>query len=179
MPNACADELLFSRLIRHKRLSALTTTDYLEKLFGTRKTSLHPYLTKNIHAISRLTTESSSELLSKQTLAPVFMHFFPKYKQQINSGVLSNESNRAIRACQFSSLKLKEALTIKFCPQCSNDEMRDQGFSFWHVSHQLPGIEVCHLHGTILHNVPIIDRTVFDSLYLPPINQPVNLADEL
>lgn len=179
LPNACPDELLFSRLIRHKRLSALTTTDYLEKLFGTRKTSLHPYLTKNLLELSELTLESSTELLFSQTLAPIFMHFLPLYRQQISDGLLSSKSNQAIRACQFSSFKLKEVLTIKFCPQCSNNEMRDQGFSYWHVSHQLPGIEVCHLHGAILHNVPIIDRQVFDSLYLPPINQPVNWADHL
>jgi hypothetical protein len=179
LPNACPDELLFSRLIRHKKLSALTTTDYLEKLFGTRKTSLHPYLTKNLLDLSELTLESSTELLHNQTLAPIYMHFLPQYRQQIRNGLFSSKSNQAIRACQFSSFKQKEVLTIKFCPQCSNNEMRDQGFSYWHVSHQLPGIEVCYLHGAILHNVPIIDRQVFDSLYLPPINQPVNLANEL
>jgi len=179
LPHSCPDELLFSRLIRHKGLSALTTTDYLEKTFGTRKTSLHPHLPKNLLGLSALTSESSIELLFNQTLAPIYMHFLPKYRQQISDGLLSNESNRAIRACQFSSFKLKEVLTIKFCPQCSNDEMRDQGFSYWHVSHQLPGIEVCHLHGVILHNVPIIARHIFDSLYLPPINKPVNRADEL
>jgi hypothetical protein len=148
-------------------------------LFGTRKTSIHPYLTKNLLELSELTLESSTELLLNQTLAPVFMHFLPQYKQQIIDGLLSSKSNKAIRACQFSSFKQKEELTIKFCPQCSNDEMRNQGFSYWHVSHQLPGIEVCYLHGVILHGVPIIDRQVFENLYLPPINQPENRADEL
>lgn len=38
----------------------------------------------------------------------------------------------------------------RFCPACVADDVRTRGESYWHLSHQLPGSLLCHLHGDVL-----------------------------
>lgn len=36
---------------------------------------------------------------------------------------------------------------IRACPDCSQSDVRDYGFSYWRRAHQLPGAEICDVHG--------------------------------
>jgi hypothetical protein len=35
---------------------------------------------------------------------------------------------------------------IRACPDCSQSDVRDYGFSYWRRAHQLPGAEICDVH---------------------------------
>lgn len=40
----------------------------------------------------------------------------------------------------------------KFCPICASNELEENGFSYWHSSHQSLGALMCDTHGTPLHS---------------------------
>jgi hypothetical protein len=43
---------------------------------------------------------------------------------------------------------------LSFCPACVQDDLARVGEPTWHRAHQLPGTEVCHVHGTRLRYGP-------------------------
>lgn len=42
--------------------------------------------------------------------------------------------------------------TARFCPSCVRDDFHNQGWPYWHRTHQLPIVLVCHLHGSPLRD---------------------------
>jgi hypothetical protein len=49
---------------------------------------------------------------------------------------------------------------LRFCPVCSASEVDAYGEAYWHRSHNLPAVRVCHQHGCALREVrmPSVDR---------------------
>lgn len=71
-----------------------------------------------------------------------FMNTFNKqlYYQLALKKITENE--------EYVLLKTLIELTdkIKWCPECRKKELEDKGFFWYHRSHQLPGVKVCHKH---------------------------------
>jgi TniQ len=68
----------------------------------------------------------------------------------------------------------------RFCKQCCIEERKRLGESYWHVSHALPGVAVCPVHGLMLHVCPIrlLPNTINQHNVLPQevIGVPAMLA---
>ena len=169
LPSPFPDEILFSRLVRHLMMSGLSIDCYLKSVFGNRKVSIHPYLTSGLDLISKLSKETSEELLYQQTLAPLFIYYLPNQRPSITSGVATN-SSKAIRSCQLVCFREKEKLTIKFCASCAKEDARNYGVSYWHRSHQILGIESCPKHKIKLGTIPLVGRAKINDVLLPPLN---------
>jgi hypothetical protein len=148
-------------------------------MFGSRKACIHPYLTKNLCKISELGRESPEMLLFNQTLAPLFMYFIPKYKSKIRSGLLSNNCDVAIRACQLLSFKQREPLSIKYCGVCASEDIKQFGLSYWHRSHQIPGIETCSVHNVWLEHILLIKRDRIISYLFPIATKNINICNSI
>ena len=43
----------------------------------------------------------------------------------------------------------------RYCPACVQTELKLDGESYWHRSHNLPGVRTCHVHGTFLWSCEI------------------------
>lgn len=41
---------------------------------------------------------------------------------------------------------------LRYCHECVEKDRRDYGEPYWHRSHQVPGVFVCHIHGICLTN---------------------------
>ena len=171
IPTAFPDEILFSRIIRHFTLSGMTTADYLFTTLGNHKISIHPYLTAGLDKLSKLSQETPTELLSEQTLAPLFIHFLPSYASTILSGLISTNATNAIRACQLVCVREKESLSIKYCAVCAKADVENFGVSYWHRSHQIPGIESCSIHQVKLIHFPLNGRSRLNLSLLPPLGE--------
>jgi len=39
---------------------------------------------------------------------------------------------------------------MRVCPLCVKEDRERYGETYWHLSHQLQGIDVCHKHGCYL-----------------------------
>jgi hypothetical protein len=170
LPLAFPDEILFSRIVRHLTLTGMTIENYLSTVFDNHKVTIHPYLTSGLSQLSEFSLESPVELMSEQTLAPLFIHFLPSYQSTISSGLESSNAAYAIRACQLASVKEKESLSIKFCPQCAIENIQEFGTSYWHRPHQIPGIESCYKHQVWLVHLPLVERSKLSHGFLPQVD---------
>ena len=55
---------------------------------------------------------------------------------------------------QSFSSGLKNAFdSLKICPKCMEEEIKAKGFWYYHREHQMPGVEVCAKHCTILQKL--------------------------
>lgn len=170
LPLAFPNEILFSRLVRHFTLTGMTIENYLSTVFDNHKVTIHPYLTAGLSQLSKFSLESSVELMSDQTLAPLFIHFLPSYQSTISTGLVSSNAAYAIRACQLTSVKEKESLSIKFCPQCAIENIQEFGTSYWHRPHQIPGIESCYKHQVWLVHLALVERSKLSHCFLPQVD---------
>jgi hypothetical protein len=51
----------------------------------------------------------------------------------------------------------------QFCPNCIQDDIKLQGFPYWHRIHQLPGVDHC-----IIHNISLVNTNSHDSFMREP-----------
>ncbi|EGR0501865.1 transposase [Vibrio cholerae] len=166
VPKAQPDETLFSRIVRYVSLSGLQKEHCLNTLVGNRRAVIHPYLTADLDLISRFTNESANFLCREQTLRPLFSHFLPKYREIIKD--CSIGTSELVRACQLSTFREHEQLTLKYCPVCAEEDIYKVGVAYWHCSHQIPGVDACSEHGVWLIHQELHEREHFRSYLFPP-----------
>ncbi|MCS0206111.1 TnsD family transposase [Vibrio sp. HS-50-1] len=165
LPKVLPDESLFSRICRHLATCGVSPTQVLKRLVGDGRAVIHPYLTSNLHLICKFTDETASQLLSQQTLRPIFSHYLPKYRSVIND--VTAASNDIVRACQLSTFRDCERLSVKYCPQCAKEDMQNFGVAYWHLLHQVPGLNICSRHTIWLVHVEFTSRNHAGGHLLP------------
>lgn len=158
LPDVLPDELLFSRLIRYCCLYAVPIPEFLNSVYEDDRASINPILTAGLSSISSIFRESQDNLLREQTLAPLFMHYYPHYKEKLTAAMISTDNYTAIRLSQLSCVREHEELTLKMCPMCVQEDIRQFGVAYWHRSHQILGIESCHDHLQQLVHVSLPQR---------------------
>ena len=150
LPNALPEELLLSRLIRFVTISGVSGSQFLKACFGSRKKSVHPFLTSGLNSIAEIFNEDAVKLLRNETLAPLFSFFMPEHAAYLQQMMLTNNAAKAIRASQLPSFESGSTLALKYCPVCVCNDLYDYGVSYWHRDHQVPGLTVCSRHGALL-----------------------------
>lgn len=158
LPDVLPDELLFSRLIRYCCLYAVPIPELLNCVYEDDRACINPILTTGLSSISSIFRESRDNLLREQTLAPLFMHYYPHYKEKLTAAMISKDNYAAIRLSQLSCVREHEKLTLKMCPMCVQEDIRQFGVAYWHRLHQIPGIESCHDHQQQLVHVSLPQR---------------------
>ncbi|MGV2989713.1 TnsD family Tn7-like transposition protein [Vibrio sp. E150_011] len=173
LPKALPDESLFSRICRYLAICECTLEQALQQLVCNGRASIHPYLTSNILTTAQFTEESPEVLLSRQTLRPLFAYYLPQYCTVIED--VTAGSNDIIRASQLSTFRDKERLSVKNCPLCAKEDVYNFGVAYWHLIHQVPGVEACSEHGTWLVHNELSDRNHANGHLLPDARiQPIN-----
>lgn len=172
LPSVLPNETLYSRLVRGLTLSGGPRERFLDMIFGSSKASIHPYLTSNLMEVASSCEEQAPTLLYEQTLFPLFMFYLPDYSQIIYNAAFFASS--ACRECQLSNYREHEALTLKYCPVCAQENMRKYGVTYWHLNHQIPGIEACYIHKVWLHHIPLPSRPHIEIGLLPSIERLVD-----
>ncbi|PTP42748.1 TnsD family Tn7-like transposition protein [Vibrio splendidus] len=165
LPKALPDESLYSRICRYLSVCEYSTEQALELLVGDKRAAIHPYLTSNLHFLAQLTGESSKVLLSCQTLRPLFSYYLPQYRNAIEDVAAS--TNEVIRASQLSTFRGKESLSVKYCPICAKNDLYEYGVAYWHLNHQVPGVEACSAHRTWLVHQELPSRSHVCGHFLP------------
>lgn len=150
-PVPLPDELLDSVVYRYHHLSGLPNPAItLETLFG-KSVNVAPKLLVNRldffweRAVASQ-FENTDDLINRLTLLPAF------------GTILDKEQMRSARAASCGGLNLGTATMyrspihviepeLQSCPMCVNEEFDRLGVAYWHRSHQLNGVKVCHHHG--------------------------------
>ncbi len=165
LPKALPDESLHSRICRYLSVCEHSTEQALELLLGDKRAAVHPYLTSNLHFLTQSADESSKTLLSSQTLRPLFSYYLPQYRNVIEDVAAS--TNEVIRASQLSTFRGKDILSVKYCPVCAKNDLHEYGVAYWHLNHQVPGVEACSTHRAWLVHQELPGRSHVYCHFLP------------
>lgn len=165
LPRVLPDETLFSRIVRSLSTFEELKERYLKALVDNKCAVIHPYLTADLHKISRFTQESARELYNKQTLRQWFTFFVPYYDEVISD--CSSSSTKLLRYCQLSTVREQEPVIVKGCCMCAQADLRNVGVAYWHLHHQIPGVDACHTHGIWLSRYKLTGRSFLKAGFFP------------
>lgn len=147
------DELLYSALARFRRYTGLSKNWIQENFFGNKKVQpkIHlpncldffceslghaftPEYILNHHSAfnyyAAFSMPSSRDAAKKQARAYEYRHSAGNLL-----GIDSNNINRS---------------RLKYCTECVREDLEGVGVPYFHVSHNLNGIGICHRHGCML-----------------------------
>ena len=150
LPTALPNETLFSRYVRHMTILGMNENDYLKLLFNRSRVSIHPYITIGIKKASQISEEDELTIYKQQTLGRFFAYFTHNKSEDLYKSMLNADGDIAFRASQLVSFRESESLSLKYCPLCAKEDIRFHGVSYWHLIHQVPGVEACPDHQTWL-----------------------------
>lgn len=165
------DEALFSRFVRHLKQTGLCREQYLLNVFGRSRLSIHPFLTIGVGVASSVATQSAHTIFSQQTLGRLFSYYMPRHANEIELALFDNNTAKALRVCRIVNFSLQGGMIAKYCPLCSNEDVENYGFSYWHITHQIPGLNCCAKHAIQLLSVNLPDRPHIEGNFLPPVRE--------
>lgn len=168
-PELYPDELVYSCLARYAAYTGYVThRSVAEDLFRNclERPSVEFFNALTEDAMSHLTAKRDiRDVIQQHTLFDYYARFAPAGKRKklmdmIISGDMKSFNN------SVSTRKLGER-SLRFCSICTQEEREKHGETFWHRSHQLPEIQICHKHGCYLHDTEISMRSKVSPAFYP------------
>ena len=163
-PTPYTDEILYSVCSRyHNRIGNIHHSVTMKELFGEKYRSsklLFPttlnYLENELPPFSKI---SAISLLQNNTPYNYFKAFLPsERKEKLRDAMLNTDcKNASIIAGLGTDLTMFK--TLRFCPECIKEDIKNMGEAYWHTIHQIPGVLICPYHNTLTENstIPIND----------------------
>lgn len=173
-PSPYPDELLFSILSRyHQRSCNFDKSSSNTDLFDTEHPSLNLLLPFSLNKLHSKLPDGSlmtvKRLISDHTLFRLFSAFTTKLHQNWISAFMSGSTVNAYPCFMFHRHRLRSYSMaprnssrrfLKLCPKCIISDVSAYGETYWHRSHQVYGIDVCHEHAEWLVESDIeVNRT--------------------
>jgi hypothetical protein len=165
------DEVPYSTVARYSLIGAFRAPIALNQIYGNRKKRIHPYLPGFINKFADFFDLSPDDIIENKTIYPLL-----KYSQPSDISIIK----KTIKECSDDKVILKTAMGhsrfttfygLKFCSLCTQEDIHKYGFPYWHVRHQIPGVEVCFKHQCILEYIAMGDGNRDRALILPSITQ--------
>jgi len=156
LPKPYPDELLYSIAARyrvHLKLSGFAVTN---QFFGCNSRAIVD-LPHSIGYFSRasfaLWSMSPEEIIKNFTLFPYYARFIDHYRHaKAERALISNNGQIVYPMLALSASTIKVPNCLKYCPACVSEDIETYGETYWHRTHQLPGVLSCVHHGTMLIN---------------------------
>jgi len=180
IPNHLPDETAYSFLCRlHLRSghsSFLKVTLPLVNVNASRPANEFP---SYIPSLSRLTGISEVVIVHEMT---TFQYYKPFCSEDtrcvlLNSLISGHTASLQARLGKIAS-RLPSKLPLISCPLCVEHDLEKFGTPYWHITHQLTGVNVCPIHKCHLHKQPHSSKRIV----LPTAGKPiefVNSTDEI
>jgi hypothetical protein len=153
--NPYRDETLFSYCSRHHRLSGNSkSSDTCLQLFGHRFAGSQHDLSSRLDEFSAR-TRGALGTARHIALNRTLLSFLLMFKHQADW----DEAIEQLRSHGVGSLKYRLGLLtsgfranhpLKACSECSAEDLKLCGTTFWHLAHQFPSVFVCPTHGIAL-----------------------------
>ncbi len=153
------DEILYSYLLR---LSQANGFDDLRDFLGTARIlplyenpkSAYRTVRYDIHSdlypllkAAALPLTDAAELYRKTSLFPIWSLTCGRALASHRIGMLSKYRSRTNLITPLADIFQE----LKFCQQCREQDLNEMGEWYYRRSHQIPGVAVCHRHGSALH----------------------------
>jgi hypothetical protein len=148
-PTPYPDELFYSICARYQEQVAYPSLHAVtEELFGDLRISpvidLPCCLERLVSALPSGHYLTADKLIDRHTLLPFYSPFLPVDRVKRIRKEMRYSKCRIVHkfaGIHRSSVRIPERL--RFCPTCVKGDRDKFDFTYWHRSHQLPGIEVC------------------------------------
>lgn len=159
IPEILPDEVLYSYLARTHRLNGLShARSTLEIFFGNPNVIPSVDLPAHLDAFvrrcgSRSPFPSPAVLAEAATLLPYHAQFLsPDQRQSASALLLGNHGMGLKTRLGLVAGGLGATSTLRSCPECNASAVNQFGGPYWHRSHLLPEVVVCHRHRTVLRS---------------------------
>lgn len=154
-PTPYPDEILYSILARyHERSGNITTVQTAMDLFG-RENNIPTVLLPNriedlVQNLPRGSIFTADYLLKNHSLFYYFVAFISGEK----AGAVRKIIERGNASVAMLKLGMHTPLAktnqyLRFCVTCFEKDKLEFGEPYWHRIHQIPGIEICPIHGNM------------------------------
>lgn len=139
------DELLSSALVRTCVRFDLRIKPLMRSICGTENAPSFFHMS-NIGAYATVLGLDASELLNTATLFPSLVAFQPwERRERFESAAFREGRTQSIGLSALQSTS-RYVPYRRLCPLCVRLDIRLYGWSFWHVSHHIPGVSFCSVH---------------------------------
>ena len=148
------DELTFSALVRCGRHFNLAWKSLL-RIVADKPKRPGFLLTVPISRLAELLQCQPATLLWQHTAFPYASAFIPaaSFIEALQGALSSHQGSSRLAAVMQNATAGTEFR--RYCPACVNAELSQRGESYWHVSHNLPAVWCCPVHGVYLHETTI------------------------
>jgi hypothetical protein len=173
------DEVPYSTITRYALLSAKCYCNVaVREIFNNRKKRIHPLLPSQINKIAAFFGLEAYLVLKNQTLYPIIQSTHPTYARKLARSLLQDSVCNASNSI-FSHTHCHTFYGLKFCPYCVTEDIKALGFPYWHISHQIYGVEACYRHGCYLHGINTGEGGYDRQLLLPTSTSTKEAAKEI
>lgn len=161
------DELISSAIIRGCRHFALPLAAVGRQLHGKKGWRPTFHGTGDIDRLGELFRRDPNELLWRHTTLPYASAFHDQAGDPLALDLLPASASSPSSRRTLLQSTVCGTLFRRFCRHCVDRDVRDRGESFWHRSHQLPGVMFCTEHETTLTITTISSNGPLRDLVLP------------
>lgn len=156
-PALVEDELLYSWLARAVQLNPMgAPRQQMYRLFRNRNaipsidmpTRLH-VLHQQLAAYAPFTTPEA--MIETGTLYPYHRPFLDKERHMAVMQILLNQDGKGLKTLMGRvANRFGANPSLRYCPECVQNDIAQYGSAIWHANHQLPGLSLCTTHGAHL-----------------------------
>jgi len=161
-PTPYPDELLYSVLARyHFQSRNLSYKDTLWDLFGSSTACAVSDLPNRLSTLcSRLRSNdiiTPDFLIEKNTLFPFYKPFLSQVQARVvRERMLTAKAGGDVHmSVGVMASTISSPRYLRICPECYKEDDERYGEPYWHRSHQVAGVRICHKH-----SVALIETTV-------------------
>jgi hypothetical protein len=153
--NWLPDECFYSLCSRqHCFLGDQSTEETLGLLFGDNAKSFAHDFPHNLNLLNKdamVAWGSPEEIICEHTISPIFFPFqSSEHVQELKDALLGP----LLGSCKYKlglvTGRFGGAHPLKACVKCMTADRSVYGTAYWHLSHQLPGVITCPMHGLLL-----------------------------
>ncbi|MBY0025613.1 TnsD family transposase [Priestia aryabhattai] len=159
-PKPYPDELLYSILSRyHYRVGNISPKHTTEEIYGKRTVRSVCDLPSHLQILEdRINNPylKSDYFIDFHTLFPYYGAFLLPEQRQLTRELLKGTYGSRIHTTSgISASNIKVKGFFMHCEMCCEEDMNRFGEMYWHRTHQLPGVYICHKHNVVLHETSI------------------------
>ncbi len=159
-PASLPDESLYSLIAHFHALRGHRHSGRsLAEMFGVRHAVAGVGLPSRVGTLARRLDPdslaySADQMIEKLTLFPYFSFFLTNAQTaRLRRWMLRSDGSGLKVGIGLVAQGLGACEPLRHCSVCRHVDFACYGRPYWHRSHQLPGIRVCHRHGTLLTEV--------------------------
>jgi hypothetical protein len=156
LPKPYPDEVLGSVLARGCRYAGIDWAPMVRRATGMRSFKVSFLMPGNMERLGQLTGMTPRELLEKHTFFPYLVAFTdPAHRSELRDKALGGPRQRQTLGISIQHV-VSHGRRRRFCFQCTNEDIKTYGESYWRRSHMLPGVQVCARHESWLFTTSIL-----------------------